>query len=72
MSVNMDHLGQSYTYHRTNSSWFTYESASEDLVVSGAQLSPQIVCGDSTCSSCFLSVVHLLIKLDIYSLNFMY
>lgn len=40
----------------------TYQSAREDLVVRGAHLSPQIVCGDSTCGSGFLPVVHLSIK----------
>lgn len=42
-----------------HSSLFTYKSAGEYLIISGAQLTPQIVGGDSPCSSCFLSIVHL-------------
>lgn len=37
----------------------TDESAGEDFIVCSAQLSSQIVGGDSTRSSCFLPVVHL-------------
>lgn len=59
-----------YTENKTRSHQLTYESAGEDLIVSGAQLSPQMVSGDSTGSGCFLSVVHLSIKEDIHSLHY--
>lgn len=49
----------SQMYKCKHSKLLTYESAGEDLVISGAQLTSQVVGGDSPRSSCFLSVVHL-------------
>lgn len=40
----------------------TYQSAGEDLVVRGAHLSSQIVCGDATGGGGFLPVVHLVME----------
>lgn len=57
------------SHNKTNQ--LTYKSAGEDLVVSCAQLSPEVVGGDSACSSRFLSVVHLSVKMDVDSQKFL-
>lgn len=59
MLVKTHQQHNSQMYKNKHSKLLTYESAGEDLIISGAQLTPQIIGGDSPCSSCFLSVVHL-------------
>lgn len=63
--LNVEHRG--CTCKKPHLAYLTDESTGEDLVVGGAQLPPEVVGGDSTRSSCFLSIVHLSNKDNLHS-----